>query len=73
MNKIVKTTRTVVEKQLLDSLSDKTKVAILCDKQDLETLIAALLLSETNRMAMPAKWRDLRLGLEQLRDAAFPK
>ena len=66
------TNRQVIENQLLASLDDKSKVAILASEEDLDTLIAALMLSERNRMAMPSKWKELRAGLEQLKAAAFP-
>lgn len=68
---VIKTSRRVIENQLLESLSDKSKVAILATEEDLDTLIAALFLSERDRMAMQSRWRELRIGLEQLRSAAF--
>ncbi|MDA8106194.1 MAG: hypothetical protein M0Z71_12555 [Nitrospiraceae bacterium] len=64
--------RQVIENQLLTALDDKSKVAILASEEDLDTLIAALLLSENNRMAMSSKFKELRADLQQLKSAAFP-
>ena len=64
--------RQVIENQLLTSLCDKSRVAILATEEDLEILIAALLLAENNRMAMPTKYKEMRADLEQLKAAAFP-
>jgi hypothetical protein len=63
--------REVIANQLLISLEDKSKVALLITEKDLNLIIAALLLSETNRMAFNLAYRAMRLDLEQLRDAAF--
>lgn len=65
--------RSVIENKLLVSLGDKSKVALLLDKNDLDLIIGALLLSESNRMAMPTQYKEMRKGLEQLRAAAFKK
>lgn len=39
----LRVSRQIIENQLLTALDDKSKVAILASKEDLETLIAALL------------------------------
>ena len=62
--------RDILENQLLVSLSNKNKVAILLDKADLELLISGLVLAETNRMAM-GRHREFRQDLEQLKKVAF--
>ena len=67
-NKVEHTTRAVIEQSILLALeNDKSKVAILCDKNDLNILIAALGLTE--RVIKGGE--DFRLSLEQLRREAF--
>lgn len=61
----------IIENQLLVALDDKSKVAILASKEDLDILICALFLAESNRMAMPLKYKEMRLDLEKLKKAAF--
>ena len=71
VNAIEKTTRAVIEKKLLDSLSDEGAVAVLLGKADLELLIWALSSIERDRMFPPGR-QELRKGLEELKAAAFP-
>lgn len=71
--------RQVIENQLLSALDDKSKVAILATKEDLEILIAALcgyqlgeakgnLLSWKNHVD---RCKEFASDLEQLKSAAF--
>lgn len=70
-NKVVQSSRQVIEHKLLAALDDAEKVAIICSKEDLDLQIYAL------RKAMTKddpKWNELReccAGLEQLRQEAF--
>jgi len=70
-NKVEHATRQVIEKQLLTSLEDKSKVALLLTESEVDILISALFLSESNRMAMPSLYKAFRLDLEQLKREAF--
>lgn len=72
-NKVIRTKRSVIEKRLLDGLSDGEHVAILASKEDLDLLIEALrYFTGINGGSCPpaTKFAD---GLEQLRREAFPK
>jgi hypothetical protein len=64
--------RQVIENQLLTSLCDKSKVAILATEDDLRMLINAL---KTHSMCYPGwakKNSEYVADLEQLKSAAFP-
>ena len=64
--RVIRTTRTVMERKLLRALDDNSKVAILATKEDLDLLISAL---------GDSIQKDAQLygaDLEKLRDAAFP-
>lgn len=71
-NKIVHTSHQVIEKQLLVALSDKTKVALLFTEADIESLIQALRYAEQTRLSGVPQWKEMREGLQELRNAAFP-
>lgn len=64
--------RQVIENKLLAALDDRGKVAILATEEDLEIIITALLLAESNRVVISSKYKEMRADLEQLRSAAFP-
>lgn len=70
-NKVELVSHSVIERQLLVELSDKSKVAILATEDDLDTMIAALKLYECDRVPLSSKWSELRLSLEQLKREAF--
>lgn len=78
-NTVVPTSRQVIEGKLLAALDDKTKVAILCDKEDLECMIAALYGYEiAERNGNILSWEDhvkhrkeLADGMSQLLKEAF--
>jgi hypothetical protein len=63
-NKVVQSSRRVIERKLLARLDDVGTVAILASKEDLDLLIRAL-----GRLGLPAQ--EMREGLEQLRREAF--
>ncbi len=72
-NRIELVSHSIIEHQLMTSLSDKSKVAILADKEDLDALIDAL---NTTLIFGPAGtassiFRELHAGLKQLRCEAF--
>jgi hypothetical protein len=67
---VERTDRRVIEKRLLDGLSDGEHVAILASKQDLNLLIDALRNIAPN---WDCKVTGFLKGLEQLRNEAFPK
>jgi len=77
--KIEKTTRPVIERQLLNSLEDKSKVAILATVEDLDVLIYALGALEAFRASaverphsiITERVEELRDGLQRLRAEAF--
>lgn len=69
-NHVERVSKTVIENQLLVALDDKSKVACLFAKEDLDVLISALTVAERVRYEPQAK--EMRLSLEQLRKAAFP-
>jgi hypothetical protein len=63
--RVIRATRTVVERKLLTALDDNSKVAILATKKDLDLLISALgdsIQKDAQRYAA---------DLKKLRDAAF--
>lgn len=62
--------RQVIDNQLLTALDDKSKVAILLNKEDLDLIISAFMLAENNRMAMKGRMTEFRKDLEQLRESA---
>jgi hypothetical protein len=68
---VEKTSRQVIENQLLSSLEDKSKVALLCTREDLDILISAVRLSSGNPKALSAKWQEFAADLIELRKAAF--
>lgn len=74
-NKVEFTTRRVIERKILESISNGDSVAILASKQDLETFIEAFncALQFSDKGAVPDKWRELKAGLEQLRKEAYGK
>lgn len=64
---VEQSSRRIIENKLLDSLSDDSKVALVCDLSDLNALIDAL-----SRMAAPTeKQASMRRDLMQLRKVAF--
>jgi len=69
--KVERTNRAVIEKKLLDCLTDESVVAALLSRDDLIVLIEALLLSENQFPSTSAKARDLRVGLQTLERSAF--
>ena len=69
-NKVERTTRSVIEKRLLDGLSDGDHVAILASKEDLDLLIDGLRQITPN---WKCKAYDFLKGLQQLREEAFSK
>lgn len=70
-NKVELVSHSVIERQLLVELSDKSKVAILATEDDLDTMIAALRLYERDRVPLSSKWSELRTSLSQLKREAF--
>lgn len=70
-NKVVPTSREVIEGRLLAALDDNTKVAILASVEDLDLFICAFKTSEGLGMALEPKLKEMRLSLEQLRREAF--
>ncbi len=74
-NKIVRTKKQVIEKQLLAALDDKTKVALLMDEKDLDLLIIALDFFGVKGPGLDATIaaKEMSKSLEQLRKEAFGK
>jgi hypothetical protein len=72
-NKIEPTKREVIENQLLTSLCDKSKAAVLFTESDLDLMISALMLARTNRMANMMRMDEFQKDLTELKNAAFPK
>lgn len=70
-NEIVKTNRQVIEHKLLTALAEGNSVAILCSKQDLEDLIAALESFRSPPAERLKRIEDLSAGLAQLLKEAF--
>ena len=68
---VERTSKTIIEHKLLVALDDKTKVAILADEDDLETMILGLrgVAAESGRRSHA---EDLADGMEQLMREAFP-
>lgn len=64
---VVPVRREVLNDQLLVALDDKSKVAIICDQNDIELLMFALTRCDGIRSESAEMWRDLK----KLRDAAF--
>jgi len=64
--RVIRSTRTVMERKLLTALNDNLKVAILATKEDLDILILALGDSIQKDAQLYAA------DLKKLRDAAFP-
>jgi hypothetical protein len=65
--KVVQSSREVIEHKLLTSLDDSEKVAILCDREMLNTLIDGL----HKLWRRGPKTRQLVRDLERLRKEAF--
>jgi hypothetical protein len=67
--------RTVIEDQLLTALDDKSKVAFLLTKEDLNLLIWWGSIAPANVLATdkaePARSRDMLSDLRKLRSATF--
>jgi hypothetical protein len=63
--------RQVIENQLLTSLCDKSKVAILATEEDLTLLIGALKCVSCHDPAARAA-KEMCADLQQLKAAAFP-
>ena len=59
--------RQVIENQLLTSLCDKSRVAILATEEDLTMLIICL------GFSTGVKAKEMRSDLQQLKSAAFPQ
>jgi hypothetical protein len=71
-NRVELVNRQVIEKQLLNELSDKSKVAILATEDDLDVLICALaLVASFGVTGHVHKAKELRAGLQQLKQEAF--
>lgn len=66
-NKVIQSSRQVLERKLLTALEDEGTVAVLWTKADLDLLIP-LLRTSANRRA-----DEMAAGLEQLRREAFGK
>ena len=66
--KVVSTPQMIIKKQLLASLTDEGKVALILDLKDLHALIHAL--EATNKINDP---NELLKDLKQLRRLAFPE
>jgi enolase len=66
-NKVIQSSREVLEHKLLTALDDEGTVAILASKEDLDLLIEALHKMTGERAEF---WR---LGMEQLRRETFGK
>lgn len=74
--KIEAVPREVIDNQLLVTLDDKSKVAIVADEEDLKTMSFALrecLRDDTLTAKCHLKVTSLLEGIELLRDAAFGK
>lgn len=71
--KVERTSRQVIERKLLDALSDESSVAILASKQELEDMISALEYSWSNSNFGGLRHRELALGMRQLLSEAFPE
>lgn len=75
-NKVVRLGRSVMEKQLLVWLEDKSKVALLITEDDLNVLVMALdgfSDSLPGGHEMESKCKDFAKDLQQLRKEAFGK
>jgi hypothetical protein len=72
-NTIERTSRRVIERKLLEALSDESKVAILATEQDLRDMIHALECWQcVNNSAGWRRRNDLLAGMNQLLREAFP-
>ena len=79
-NKIIPTSRSVIEGKLLAALEDGNTVAILLSKQDCDDMHAALCgyaIGETKGgiltwQAFVDRCKNLAEGIDQLRKEAFP-
>jgi hypothetical protein len=64
--RVIQTTRTVMERKLLTTLREGSKVAILATKEDLDLMISAL------GDSIQKDAQEYAADLKNLRDAAFP-
>ena len=65
LNRVVQTSRQVIEHKLLTALDDPATVAVLYSREDLDLLIPIL------RTTTNARANEMAAGLEQLRREAF--